>query len=196
MVFLSKIYTKQGDSGMTALIGGKKVSKATIRLEAFGTIDKLNSVLGVIRTHAISSNTKEIKEETEKTLKQIQNDLFDIGSLLATQPGSKFEGMRVMSDEHVAKLENRIDEYQQILENLSSFTLPGGTVLNAYAHLARTICRRAERIIWKLHADEPVPEIVLKYVNRLSDFLFVYSRWVVQVEGGNEFLWDSELEKK
>jgi len=195
MVRLSKIYTKKGDKGTTALVGGERVSKVDIRLEACGTIDELNSFVGVIRTYAKQCSNQEVMEETERSLKQIQNDLFDIGSLVATAPGSKLDGLRELQPEHVAFLEERMDEYQKILEPLPSFVLAGGSILNAHAHVARSVCRRAERILWKLNEEAPVAEVLLQYINRLSDYLFVYSRWVARIAGEIEFLWETELDR-
>lgn len=195
MVKLSKIYTKTGDTGTTALVGGQRVAKSSLRLEAYGSIDELNSFVGVVRTCAAASDDREIADEAGTTLRRIQNDLFDIGSLLATAPGSKWDGMREMKPEHITYLEEAMDRYQDILEVLPSFVLPGGGMLNAHAHVARTVCRRCERLLWRLKEEEPVDEVIVKYVNRLSDYLFVLSRWVAVKAGEEEYLWDTEISR-
>ncbi len=195
MVKLSKIYTKTGDTGTTALVGGERVAKSSLRLEAYGSIDELNSFVGVVRTCAAASDDRAIADEAGTTLRRIQNDLFDIGSLLATAPGSKWDGMREMQPEHITYLEETMDRYQDILESLPSFVLPGGGMLNAHAHVARTVCRRCERLLWRLHEEEPIDEVIVKYVNRLSDYLFVLSRWVAVKAGEEEYLWDTEISR-
>ena len=195
MVRLSKIYTKTGDDGTTGLVGGTRVAKSSLRLEAYGSIDELNSFVGVVRTCAAASDDGEIAEEAGTTLRRIQNDLFDIGSLLATAPGSKWDGMREMKPEHITYLEEAMDRYQEILESLPSFVLPGGGMLNAHSHVARTVCRRCERLLWRLKEEEPVDEVIVKYVNRLSDYLFVLSRWVAVKAGEDEYLWDTEISR-
>ena len=188
-VRLTKIYTRRGDDGTTGLVGGERIAKTALRLEAYGTIDELNCHLGVIRTGALACGDAEVRRETEDALRRIQNDLFDIGGRLATAPGRTHEGMPDIGPERVADLEARIDRYQEALETLPSFVLPGGGTLNAHAHVARAVCRRAERLLWRLHAEEPVAEPILHYVNRLSDYLFVYSRWVSRRLGDPEYLW-------
>ena len=195
MVRLSKIYTKTGDDGTTGLVGGTRVAKSSLRLEAYGSIDELNGFVGVVRTCAAASDDGEIAEEAGTTLRRIQNDLFDIGSLLATAPGSKWDGMREMKPEHITYLEEAMDRYQEILESLPSFVLPGGGMLNAHSHVARTVCRRCERLLWRLKEEEPVDEVIVKYVNRLSDYLFVLSRWVAVKAGEDEYLWDTEVSR-
>ena len=172
-----------------------RVAKSSLRLEAYGSIDELNSFVGVVRTCAAASDDGEIAEEAGTTLRRIQNDLFDIGSLLATAPGSKWDGMREMNPEHITYLEEAMDRYQEILESLPSFVLPGGGMLNAHAHVARTVCRRCERLLWRLHEEEPIDEVIVKYVNRLSDYLFVLSRWVAVKAGEDEYLWDTEISR-
>ncbi len=186
---LDKIYTKTGDGGKTSLVTGERVAKSGLRVEAFGTIDEVNSALGLVRTWAQKSEHKTIRDVSEATLKQIQNDLFDIGSILACHAARAGEVLPAFPAARTTFLEGRIDACQETLEALSSFVLPGGSMSNAYAHLARTVCRRAERVLWRLHEAEPVPEAILTYVNRLSDYLFVYSRWVLRGEGLPEYLW-------
>lgn len=186
---LDKIYTRTGDGGKTSLITGERVSKGSLRVEGFGTVDELNSVIGILRTLALQGRVLPIQEESEHTLKQVQNDLFDIGAVLACASGREKGVLPEFAETRTAFLEARIDRCQEVLESLASFVLPGGSSLNAYAHLARTVCRRAERLLWRLHEEEPVPVAVLVYLNRLSDYLFVLSRWVLHMEGQPEFLW-------
>ena len=193
MVRLSKIYTRSGDDGTTGLVGGDRIAKTALRLEAYGTVDELNSFIGLLRTFAAQSDEAELRSTASEVLRQIQNDLFDIGSLLATAPGSQWEGMRTWSDDHIQFLEEAMDDYNKTLSPLPSFVLPGGGLLNAHAHIARTVCRRCERLLWHLNEEEPVNEFILKYMNRLSDFLFVFSRWVAKKNGEEEYLWESSV---
>lgn len=186
---LDKIYTKTGDRGKTSLVTGERVAKSALRIEAFGTVDELNSVIGLMRSWAGESGDDAIRAESEFSLKQIQNDLFDIGAILACAAGRAKDVMPAFAAVRIAFLEERIDRYQASLEALSSFVLPGGSMLNAYAHLGRTVCRRGERVLWRLHEQESVEDDILTYINRLSDYLFVFSRWVLHVEKLPEFLW-------
>lgn len=195
MVRLTKIYTRRGDDGQTDLLGGERVPKTSLRLEAGGLIDEVNCLVGVLRTQGGACGVDEIVRESEQTLQQIQNDLFDIGSIVATAHGAEWEGMTPFTDEHVRTLEGRMDTYLEALGNLDSFVLPGGTEVNATAHLARAVCRKAERALWHVHAEEPVDSVVLQYINRLSDFFFVFARWAARHQGGGEFLWDTEISR-
>jgi cob(I)alamin adenosyltransferase len=195
VVRLTRIYTRGGDKGLTSLVGSKRVPKASLRLEAYGSIDELNSIVGIVRTY-LPQFRERLGAQFEwysECLRRIQNELFDVGSELATPPDGEYEGMHKMGAGEVKKLEEEIDRMQEILEPLKSFTLPGGGVLNAFLHQARTVCRRAERICWALQSEEPVGDELLKYVNRLSDHLFVQSRWVAKRLGEDEFLWDRGL---
>ncbi len=195
MVRLTRIYTRTGDKGLTSLVGGQRVPKASLRLEAYGTIDELNSIVGIVRTFLPQYRERfgDDYNGYSECLRRIQNELFDVGSELATPPGAEYEGMHKMGAAEVKKLEEEIDRMQEILEPLKSFTLPGGGVLNAFLHQARTVCRRAERVCWALKSEEPVGDELLKYVNRLSDHLFVQSRWAAKRLGEDEFLWDRGL---
>lgn len=188
---LDKIYTKTGDQGKTSLITGERVEKGGDRVDTFGTVDELNSVIGLMRTWALQSESALVRAESEVTLQQIQNDLFDMGAILACTPARAGDVLPLFPAEAALRLEQRMDYFHESLGTLNSFVLPGGNMLNAYAHLARTVCRRTERLAWRLHRQEPVPESVLIYLNRLSDYLFVLSRWVLHVEGLREFLWRS-----
>ncbi len=193
---LTRIYTRTGDQGMTALVGGGRVPKESGRLEAYGTVDELNAVVGIVRTY-LPSYRERLGEDFEwysEMLRRVQNELFDAGSELATPPEAEYDGMHRMGEGEVAELEHEMDKMQEVLEPLNSFTLPGGGVLNAFLHQARTVCRRAERICWSLKRDQPIGDYLLIYLNRLSDHLFVQSRWVAKRLGEPEFLWDRGLQ--
>ena len=192
---LTRIYTRTGDQGMTALVGGQRVPKESGRLEAYGTVDELNAVIGIVRTY-LPTYREQFGEEFEwysEMLRRVQNELFDVGSELATPPEAEYDGMHRMSEGEVAELEHEMDRMQEVLEALNSFTLPGGGLLNAFLHQARTVCRRAERICWELKREAPIGSHLLAYLNRLSDHLFVQSRWVAKKLGEPEFLWDRGL---
>jgi cob(I)alamin adenosyltransferase len=192
---LTRIYTRTGDQGMTALVGGGRVPKESCRLEAYGTVDELNTIIGIVRTY-LPNYRDRLADDFEwysEMLRRVQNELFDVGSELATPPQAEYEGMHRMGKAEVAELEQEMDRMQEQLEPLNSFTLPGGGVLNAFLHQARTVCRRAERICWALKRDEPIGDHLLVYLNRLSDHLFVQSRWVAKRLGEPEFLWDRGL---
>jgi cob(I)alamin adenosyltransferase len=192
---LTRIYTRSGDKGMTALVGGIRVPKESARLEAYGSIDELNSIVGIVRTYLPDYKRgfgKDYRWYAE-SLRRIQNELFDVGSELATPPPAEYPEMHKMGAAESRKLEEEMDRMQLELQPLKSFTLPGGGVLNAFLHQARTVCRRAERICWALQRVEPLNEHLLIYINRLSDHLFVQSRWVARRLKEPEFLWDRGL---
>ncbi|MDO8433624.1 MAG: cob(I)yrinic acid a,c-diamide adenosyltransferase [Candidatus Binatus sp.] len=192
---LTKIYTRTGDQGLTALVGGKRVPKESGRLEAYGTIDELNSIVGIVRTFLpqYRAGLAGDFESYSESLRRIQNELFDVGSELATPPDFEYPQMHKMGAGEVKKLEVEMDAMERELEPLKSFTLPGGGVLNAFLHQARTVCRRAERILWALKREEDINDQLIIYVNRLSDHLFVQSRWVAKRLNEPEFLWDRAL---
>ena len=192
---LTRIYTRSGDRGLTALVGGARVPKESARLEAYGTIDELNSIVGIVRSYLPSYKRRFGKDYGWyfESLRRIQNELFDVGSELATPPPAEYAGMHKMSAAEVKKLEDEIDRMQQELKPLNSFTLPGGGVLNAFLHQARTVCRRAERVCWALRRVEPINDHLMVYINRLSDHLFVQSRFVAKRLKEPEFLWDRGL---
>lgn len=188
MVVLNRIYTRTGDKGDTALGSGTRVSKAHLRIQAYGTVDETNSVLGIVRLHTGT----EAFSKLDTVLARIQNELFDLGADLCIPDDGKkldYEPLRILPKQ-VERLENEIDELNHDLSPLRSFVLPGGHVAAAHLHLARTICRRAERLIVELksHNGEHVSEGALSYINRLSDFLFVASRWVNAKTTG-DILW-------
>ncbi len=192
---LTRIYTRTGDEGTTALVGGGRVPKESPRLEAYGTVDELNAAIGVVRTYLREYRARLGNDFDwySEMLRRVQNELFDVGSELATPPEAEYEGMYRMGTGEAAQLEHEMDRMQEVLEPLNSFTLPGGGVLNAFLHQARTVCRRAERICWALRREESISEHLLIYLNRLSDHLFVQSRWVAKQLGEPEFLWDRGL---
>ena len=192
---LTRIYTRTGDKGLTALVGGRRVPKESGRLEAYGTIDELNSVVGIVRTYVPNYGAKfggDYKWYSEM-LRRIQNELFDVGSELATPDDAEYDGMHRMGEGEVKQLEQEMDQMQKDLQPLNSFTLPGGGVLNAFLHQARTVCRRAERVCWVLRREEPLNDYMMAYINRLSDHLFVQSRWVAKRLDEPEYLWDRGL---
>ena len=179
MIKLDKIYTRGGDGGETSLAGGKRVQKHSPRVEACGAVDEANAIIGVARLGAAA--------QLDEALSRIQNDLFDLGADLAT-PDLEIEGALRISDGQVRRLENEIDGINERLAALTSFVLPGGSETSAHLHLARTIVRRAERRTAALAAGEPVNPAALKYLNRLSDLLFVMAR--AANDGGNaDVLW-------
>ena len=190
MVRLSKIYTRTGDKGKTRLVGGQKVDKDSCRLEAYGTVDELNAVLGMVGASVASHGPDAAtREEVEGFLRQTQNDLFDLGSDLATELADRWEGQPLISADDTTRLEHCIDRWNEELEPLDSFVLPGGNEVAAALHLARTVCRRAERIVVTLARDEAIGDDVLPFINRLSDALFVLSRWYIHRCGDSELLW-------
>jgi cob(I)alamin adenosyltransferase len=186
MVKLNKIYTRTGDAGTTGLGTGERVRKDALRIAAYGTVDETNAAIGMVRIHLAGHPGLDAK------LGRVQNDLFDLGADLCVPDrgeAPKFEPLRV-SDDQVARLEAEIDEMNSELKPLKSFVLPGGSPASAALHVARTVCRRAEREMVALAAleNEPVSPAALKYINRLSDFLFVAGRYVND-RGRSDVLW-------
>ncbi|HKK75880.1 MAG TPA: cob(I)yrinic acid a,c-diamide adenosyltransferase [Saprospiraceae bacterium] len=163
-----KIYTKTGDKGETSIFGGKRLLKDDIRIEAYGTVDELNSYLGLIRDHISEEYTREL-------LKQIQDRLFTIGSNLASDPEKELTTPDIFPED-IERLEQKMDEMNESLAPLKHFILPGGHPLVSYCHIARCVCRRAERRVVSLSQQEQVEAIVVRYLNRLSDYLFVLAR--------------------
>jgi cob(I)alamin adenosyltransferase len=197
---INRVYTRTGDKGSTHLVGGASVAKDSPRIEAFGTVDELNAVLGLARTfneQALAAGADgrpaEASRELDAILRGLQNELFDLGSQLATPPGSEYPGMLVLGDPEVTALENCIDRCQQDLQPLESFILPGGGAVAAFLHQARTVCRRAERRVLELSRAETIDAGAIRYLNRLSDLLFVLSRWVARHGGTPEYLWERGL---
>lgn len=184
MVILNRIYTRTGDDGSTALGSGERRPKYDLRVAAYGTVDETNATIGVVRLHTADTPA------LDAMLGRIQNDLFDLGADLAVpQRDGRAERLRVLASQ-VDRLERDIDALNDSLAPLNSFVLPGGKPAAAHLHVARTVCRRAERIIVELASrpDEPVSEAAIRYMNRLSDFLFVASR-AVNDNGAGDVLW-------
>lgn len=191
---ITKVYTRTGDKGFTKLVGGKKVAKDAARIESYGTLDELNSVLGLARVFNDDLKGRlPAAQRLDEIFRRLQNELFDLGSELATPPDFSYEGMFTVGDTEVKALEHVIDELQKDLTPLNSFILPGGGKVSGFLHQARTVCRRAERDILRLMREESISEWPLKYVNRLSDLLFVLSRWVSKNLGEPEYLWERGL---
>lgn len=191
---ITKVYTRTGDGGRTRLAGGQEVWKDALRVEAYGTVDELNSVIGLVRVFHNEVGGKPSKaNELEDTLRWIQNKLFDVGGLLATAPGETLKNMPCVTPDHVQRLEQVIDTCQEELEPLKEFILPGGGKVSGFLHQARTVCRRAERLCVTLAREEEVEPELVKFLNRLSDTLFVLARWVAKTHGESEFLWERDL---
>jgi cob(I)alamin adenosyltransferase len=194
MVTLSRIYTRTGDAGTTRLVGGQEVDKDNLRIEAYGTVDELNAVMGLVRSELLSPGDghalpADAIAELDVWLLDLQQNLFDLGSDLATLLADRWPGMPLMTADDVAALEQFIDRHNAHLATLKSFVLPGGTRLNALLHLARTVCRRAERRAISLAHAETIGDQVVPWLNRLSDALFVLSRRVSQLADVPEVLW-------
>ena len=189
MVKITKVYTRTGDTGQTGLVGGKRLPKDHPRIEAYGSVDELNSVLGIVLSFLVQKDASKRRDKLELILEAIQQKLFDMGSELATLPGDEYLGQITLQAEDAEWLEEIIDTMNDELQPLKSFILPGGTSLNAFLHQARTVCRREERDILKLNQIDLVNPEIIKYINRLSDFLFVAGRWVTETLGETETLW-------
>ena len=179
---LMKIYTKTGDKGLTSLIGGTRVPKHHLRIESYGTVDELNSYIGLIRDQDIQIQDKD-------TLKEIQDRLFTVGALLASDPEKSKMKVPDLHEEDIVLLENEMDRMNEVLPPLKHFVLPGGNTTSSFCHVARCVCRRAERNVVHLSEQEYVNENVIVYLNRLSDYLFTLSRKVVFDKQGEENKW-------
>ena len=171
--------------------------KDSLRVEAYGTVDELNSSLGIVRVlngEMVESHKQ--ARQLEDELRWVQNKLFDVGSILATAPGQTFKNMPQVLANDVTRLEKLIDRCQKNLEPLKEFILPGGGKVSSFLHQARTVCRRAERLCVALSKSEPIDPVIIKFVNRLSDALFVLARWVAKTQGEPEFLWERNVATK
>ena len=177
-----KIYTKTGDQGITSLLGGVRLPKSDLRIDAYGTLDELNSYVGLLRD-------QEVNKKRSELLKSIQDRLFTIGADLATVPGKDKVKKPDLHPEDVEVLEKEMDAMDAELPMLTSFILPGGHTAVSFCHLARTVCRRSERIVVELASEEPVAELIIQYLNRLSDFLFVLGRKMAQELEVEEVTW-------
>ena len=197
-ISITRVYTRTGDDGQTSLVGGARVPKDSPRIVAYGTLDELNAAVGLARVFnaerlGTEGPARERHEWLDGVLKKVQNQLFDLGSELATPPAAAYEGMFRVSESEVTELERLMDQCQRDLGPLKSFVLPGGGRIQGFLHQARTVCRRAEREVLVLSRAEPIGEWPLRYVNRLSDLLFVLSRWVAKRLGEPEYLWERGL---
>jgi cob(I)alamin adenosyltransferase len=189
---LNRIYTKGGDKGETSLVGGQRVPKDDPRIEAFGSVDELNAFIGLARVSCQGPDDARL-QSLAGILLRVQHELFNLGSILATRPEDVHAKQPRVTDAEVEQLEREIDASNADLAPLRSFVLPGGTRVNAELHAARTICRRAERLLTGLARREEVPGEAIRYLNRLSDALFVWSRWANQALGVEEVLWEPNL---
>ncbi len=181
-----KIYTKTGDQGTTSLFGGKRVSKSDLRIDAYGTVDELNSYVGLLRD-------QEVNKKRSEVLVEIQDRLFTIGSILATEPGNVKVKIPSLKETDITFLEKQIDEMDLQLPAMKSFVLPGGHQSVSFGHVARTVCRRTERLVIALDQLEKVDALVIKYLNRLSDYLFVLCRMMTQELGAEETPWKPRM---
>jgi len=180
----TKIYTKTGDKGQTSLFGGKRLSKSDVRIEAYGTVDELNTMVGYLYELLEDQLIKE-------KLYVVQNKLFNIGSTLAVDPDKEFE-MPLVDENDIVMLEREIDKMDDKMPELKSFILPSGHPHGAYAQNVRTVCRRAERRVVALAMDSEIDPLIVAYLNRLSDYFFTLARYIVQINGGSERIWDPE----
>jgi cob(I)alamin adenosyltransferase len=190
-VAINRVYTRTGDKGETGLAGGQRVAKDSLRIEAYGTVDELNATIGVARAtaeEAVGSHTK--LAELDTILKRVQHELFNVGSILATLPENVHPRQARVTQTEITRLETEIDRMNAGLPALRSFVLPGGCRLNAELHVCRTVCRRAERVCVALAREERVDAETIQYLNRLSDALFVWSRWASHTLGVSEILWE------
>jgi cob(I)alamin adenosyltransferase len=181
-----KIYTKTGDQGSTSLFGGKRVLKSDLRIDTYGTVDELNSWIGVLRDQPINQNRSSV-------LVEIQDRLFTIGSILATEPGNTKVKIPALSESDITFLEKEMDAMDAVLPPMKFFVLPGGHQTISFGHVARTVCRRAERLVIALNQIDPINELVIKYLNRLSDYLFVLCRMVSHELKATETPWKPRM---
>lgn len=190
---LTRIYTRTGDDGTTGLVGGQRVRKCAPRIEAFGTLDELSSCLGLARTELrrIDAAAAQRARDLDAWLAWTQDMLFNLGSELATLPPDRWENMPLITAADAEALERAIDTAQIDLEPLANFILPGGCRAGAMLHLARTICRRAERLLVSLSQEDDISTFAVRWVNRLSDALFVWARWINAAAGEPEALWNA-----
>jgi cob(I)alamin adenosyltransferase len=194
---LTRIYTRTGDDGTTGLVGGQRVKKNALRIETYGSVDELSSVIGLARTALAESARAQPTSapsalELDAWLAWTQDTLFNLGSDLATLPADRWPGMPLIEERDAKALERSIDLCQRDLEPLANFIHPGGSYPGAFLHQARTISRRVERLLVTLAGNEPISAEVMRYVNRLSDALFVWSRWINHVLGQPEHLWNAK----
>jgi cob(I)alamin adenosyltransferase len=190
-IAINRVYTRQGDQGETALAGGQRVPKDSARIEAYGAVDELNSFVGVARATVAEMEDEEPHfTALAGILLRVQHELFNLGSILATLPEDVHPKQARVTETEVAQLETEMDRMNEELPPLRSFVLPGGSRLNAELHVCRTVCRRAERAAVGLARAENIPPETVRYLNRLSDAMFVWSRWASHVAGAPETLWE------
>lgn len=196
-ITISKVYTKTGDAGETGLVGGQRVPKDHVRIEAYGDVDELNATIGGCR-EAIRDHLDDHGDliDVFNILHRIQHELFNTGTILATLPEDITPKLPCVTDEDIQRLEDEMDRFNQDLPTLHSFVLPGGSNANIWFHIARNICRRAERRSISLSREYTLDPMVIKYLNRLSDALFVYSRWINYAIGYTEVTWDPNIPDK
>ena len=187
--YFMKIYTKTGDQGMTSLVGGTRVSKANLRIDTYGTVDELNAYVGLVRDQPVNEARRDL-------LKEIQDRLFTIGSILASEPDQTKKKLPDLHEADLRLLEDEMDAISEIVPPLRVFVLPGGHQSVSFCHVARTVCRRAERLVIGLNSTEPTDELVAKYLNRLSDYLFMLSRLMTHELGSEEVAWHPRLAAK
>lgn len=193
-IHIHRIYTRAGDGGSTALAGGVQVSKSSLEVESYGDSDELISFLGVVRAYATEPSTRpsaKIAAETDEIFRKIQNTLYDAGAVLASAkpPTTAVQSYDATADPRVTFLEERIDRYREMYDAIDGFTIPGDCMLGAHAHVARTVCRRWERVLVRRHEVSPIEPWVLAFSNRLSDYLFAYTRWITAHLSTKEELW-------
>jgi len=181
-----KIYTKTGDNGTTALFGGKRVPKSDLRIDAYGTVDELNSYIGLLRDQEVNQKRREV-------LIEVQDRLFTVGSILATEPGNTKLKIPSLAESDITYLEKEIDAMDEELPPMRFFVLPGGHPSVSFGHVARTVCRRAERLVIELNATEQVEPLVIKYLNRLSDHLFMLCRMMSHELNAEEIAWKPRM---
>jgi cob(I)alamin adenosyltransferase len=184
---LNRIYTKRGDQGETSLVGGQRLAKDSLRIEAYGAVDELNSFVGAA---CLAAESSPATAQLALILKRVQHELFNLGSILATKPEDVHPKQPRITEAEVEMLESEIDAMNEGLPDLRSFVLPGGCSLNVDLHICRTVCRRVERLCVRLAREEEVPPEAVRYLNRLSDALFVWSRWASHQLGAPEVLWE------
>jgi cob(I)alamin adenosyltransferase len=190
-IALNRIYTRRGDTGQTQLVGGQALSKDDLRIESYGTVDELNAFIGAARTTTEELGARENRLlELAAILKRVQHELFNLGSILATLPEDVHPKQARITQAEIEQLEREIDQANEELQPLRSFVLPGGSRLDAELHICRTVCRRAERLLVRLAAGQQIPPEAVQYLNRLSDALFVWSRWANHILGAPETLWE------
>ena len=188
-IIINKVYTKKGDKGKTSIIGGHKVDKSSKIIKAFGDIDELNVIVGICKANIEFINDKDGRL-LSVYLQRIQHELFNLGNMIATLPEDFKKNMPSISKNDIEYMENKINFFNEALPSLTSFILPGGGDLSLKLHLARVVCRRCERNVVELSEDIKVDNIIISYLNRLSDLFFVLSRWASNQKNVKEFLWN------